>query len=361
MFEDFYKSKKVLITGNTGFKGSWLTTWLLNLGSEVIGYSKDIPSNPSIFEDLELSKKITDIRGDIRDIDKLQTLFNAYQPEVVFHLAAQPIVRKSYDDPIETFTTNAIGSMNILEVARTAEKLESMVMITSDKAYRNVEWLWGYKEDDLLGGEDPYSASKACAEIIFFSYVNSFFKQDSSRIKISTARAGNVIGGGDWAKDRIVPDIVRSFSKKEQLVIRKPNATRPWQHVLEPLSGYLSLGQKLTEIQDINYEPFNFGPRQDVNQDVLTLVNEFSKYMESTILDIQEDNSKPEAGLLKLNCDKANTLLDWNAILSFEDSIRFTGEWYGAYFEKNKDMYEFTEQQIMEYSEKANKKGLSWT
>lgn len=362
MFNNFYSNKRVLVTGNTGFKGSWLTTWLLSLGSEVIGYSIDIPSNPSIFEDLQLSNKITDLRGDIRDLENLKKVFTEYKPEVVFHLAAQPIVRRSYDDPVETFTTNAIGSLNVLESSRDADSLESLVMITSDKAYKNVEWLWGYKEDDLLGGEDPYSSSKGCAELIFFSYVSSYFNSDQSSLKLSSARAGNVIGGGDWAKDRIVPDIIRSFSNNDVLNIRAPKATRPWQHVLEPLSGYLTLGEMQTRIPNaINHESFNFGPRQDVNQNVLRLVEEFSKYWKNSKWKISEDKTKPEAGLLKLNCEKANSLLDWNAILSFEDSIRFTGEWYKRYFEGKSEMYDFTANQIDEYTSKASEKGLSWT
>ena len=199
MFNDFYTGKKILVTGHTGFKGSWLCTWLLNLGAEVTGYSIDVPSEPSLFEDLRLSEKITDIRGDVRDLNNLKNALADQNPDLIFHLAAQPIVRRSYDDPVETFTTNAIGSMNILEAVRESDSVKSMVMITSDKAYRNVEWIWGYKEDDLLGGEDPYSSSKGCAELIFYSYVNSYFKNNEKLSKLTTARAGNVIGGGDWA------------------------------------------------------------------------------------------------------------------------------------------------------------------
>tara|TARA_E500000331_G_scaffold357069_1_gene417432 strand:+ start:612 stop:1700 length:1089 start_codon:yes stop_codon:yes gene_type:complete len=360
MFNDFYKGKKVLVTGHTGFKGSWLSAWLLNLGAEVTGYSIDVPSEPSLFEDLRLSEKIVDIRGDVRDLNSLSGALNDHSPDMVFHLAAQPIVRRSYDDPVETFTTNAIGSLNILEVVRESNSVKSLVMITSDKAYRNVEWIWGYKEDDLLGGEDPYSSSKGCAELIFYSYVNSYFKNNEELSKLSTARAGNVIGGGDWAKDRIVPDIVRSFSKNEMLSIRAPNSTRPWQHVLEPLSGYLALGEMQTRNANLNHESFNFGPRDDVNQNVLRLVEEFSKYWDSGSWEVSKDNTKPEAGLLKLNCDKARTMLDWRAILSFEETIKFTGEWYKTYFNKNLDLYEFSVQQITDYAQKAKKKGLKW-
>ena len=360
MFNDFYKGKKVLVTGHTGFKGSWLSTWLLNLGADVTGYSIDLPSEPSLFKDVRLSEKITDIRGDVRDLNSLRGTLDDHSPDIVFHLAAQPIVRRSYDDPIETFTTNAIGSLNILEAVRESNSVKSLVMITSDKAYRNVEWIWGYKEDDLLGGEDPYSSSKGCAELIFYSYINSYFKNNEKLSKLSTARAGNVIGGGDWAKDRIVPDIVRSFSKNEMLSIRAPNATRPWQHVLEPLSGYLTLGEMQMKNANLNHESFNFGPRDDVNQNVLRLVEEFSKYWDSGSWEVNKDDTKPEAGLLKLNCDKARTMLDWRAILSFEETIKFTGEWYKTYFENDVDLHEFTVQQISDYAQKAKKKGLKW-
>ena len=252
------------------------------------------------------------------------------------------------------------GSLNILEAVRESNSVKSLVMITSDKAYRNVEWIWGYKEDDLLGGEDPYSSSKGCAELIFYSYINSYFKNNEKLSKLSTARAGNVIGGGDWAKDRIVPDIVRSFSKNEMLSIRAPNATRPWQHVLEPLSGYLTLGEMQMKNANLNHESFNFGPRDDVNQNVLRLVEEFSKYWDSGSWEVNKDDTKPEAGLLKLNCDKARTMLDWRAILSFEETIKFTGEWYKTYFENDVDLHEFTVQQISDYAQKAKKKGLKW-
>ena len=360
MFDDFYRGKKVLVTGHTGFKGSWLTAWLLNLGADVVGYSLDVPSDPSIFEDIKLSEKVTDIRGDIRDLDSFKKVLDDNNPDLIFHLAAQPIVRLSYDDPVETFTTNAIGSLNVLEAARGQDSIKSIVMITSDKAYKNVEWIWGYKEDDQLGGEDPYSSSKGCAELIFYSYVNSYFKNNETLVKLTTARAGNVIGGGDWAKDRIVPDIVRSFSKNEVLSIRAPNATRPWQHVLEPLSGYLTLAKMQTKKESLNHESFNFGPRQDVNQNVLRLVEEFSKYWDSGSWKVHEDNAKPEAGLLKLNCDKAQAMLDWKAILSFEETIKFTGEWYKTYFKEEADLYDFTIRQINDYSQKAKEQGLKW-
>lgn len=360
MFDDFYRGKRVLVTGHTGFKGSWLSAWLLNLGADVVGYSLDVPSDPAIFEDIKLSEKITDIRGDIRDLDSFKKAVNDNNPDLIFHLAAQPIVRLSYDDPVETFTTNAIGSLNVLEAVRGQGSIKSIVMITSDKAYKNVEWIWGYKEDDQLGGEDPYSSSKGCAELIFYSYVNSYFKDNETLVKLTTARAGNVIGGGDWAKDRIVPDIVRSFSKNEVLSIRAPNATRPWQHVLEPLSGYLTLAKMQTKKESLNHESFNFGPRQDVNQNVLRLVEEFSKYWDSGSWKVHEDKAKPEAGLLKLNCDKAQAMLDWRAILSFEETIKFTGEWYKTYFKEEVDLYNFTIKQINDYSQKAKEQGLKW-
>ena len=244
MFQNKYKNKKVLVTGHTGFKGSWLTTWLIKLGAEVTGLSNGIPTSPSMFEELNLSNKINDIRLDVKDLASVKKVINDCQPDFIFHLAAQAIVSKSYSDPVDTVTTNVIGTMNILESLRLYDQSCTVIMITSDKCYDNVEWIWGYKESDHMGGKDVYSGSKGAAELIIKSYVNSFFKNNHP-VKIAIGRAGNVIGGGDWASDRIIVDCVKAWSKGEKLEIRSPEATRPWQHVMEPLSGYLTLGEKL--------------------------------------------------------------------------------------------------------------------
>jgi CDP-glucose 4,6-dehydratase len=274
IFNDCYQGKKVLITGNTGFKGSWLSVWLYQLGAEVYGISNGIPTTPfSLFEDLLLDDKINYIAADIRDADKMKILFNEIKPDFVFHLAAQPIVLSSYNDPVETMTTNVMGTVNILEALRFLNHNCSAVIITSDKCYDNVEWLWGYKETDALGGKDPYSASKGASELMVKTYACSYFMKPQSQIRIISVRAGNVIGGGDWAENRIVPDCIRAWLKNIPVEIRSPQSTRPWQHVLEPLSGYLQAGMRLSEDILMNGEAFNFGPNSDQNKTVKELIS----------------------------------------------------------------------------------------
>jgi len=254
VFNYVYKGKKVLITGHTGFKGSWLTTWLLHLGADVIGYSKDIPTTPSMFEVLHLADKVNHCIADIRDLDVLSSVVSSEKPDFVFHLAAQPIVSESYLNPIETISSNVMGTANILEALKISNHKCIAIIITSDKAYDNVEQIWGYKEDDKMGGKDIYSGSKGAAELIIKSYFHSFYDKPECNVTLAIGRAGNVIGGGDWAKDRIVVDCMRAWSEDQQVTIRSPSATRPWQHVLEPLSGYLSLGQALSTGKEINGE-----------------------------------------------------------------------------------------------------------
>ncbi|GER94620.1 CDP-glucose 4,6-dehydratase [Dissulfurispira thermophila] len=362
MLREVYKNRTVFVTGHTGFKGSWLTIWLLSLGAKVVGYSLYLPSDPCNFVVCNLKDRVTHIDGDIRNIKDLRNVFSKYNPDIVFHLAAQPIVRRSFDDPKLTFDTNVGGTINILECIRNTSSVKAAIIITSDKCYQNVEWVWGYRENDRLGGDDPYSASKACAEIVCNSYIKSFFsKKDLSRI--STARAGNVIGGGDWAVDRIVPDCVRAFSENNVLEIRNPQATRPWQHVLEPLSGYLWLGANLlNNNSNVVGESFNFGPSDNVNRSVKELIDEFVKVWgngkwRAIVNDIA---NKKEAGLLKLNCDKALFYLKWHAVLSFEETVKMTAEWYKAYYNGEKDMFDFSVRQIEEYIYLAKKKGLVW-
>lgn len=365
MFGNIYKDKKVLVTGHTGFKGSWLCTWLLKLGANVIGISKDIPSTPSMFEELYLQEKIEHYFEDIRDLSRMIEIISREKPEFVFHLAAQPIVSLSYSDPIETISSNVMGTANILEALKNSNHICTAVIITSDKAYDNIEQVWGYKEDDKMGGKDIYSGSKGAAELIIKSYYHSFFKGKESNIKLAIGRAGNVIGGGDWAKDRIVVDCMKSWSKKEKVEIRSPGATRPWQHVLEPLSGYLNLGQALYADESLDGEAFNFGPRAEQNHTVKQLLTDLSKYWHFD--DVHEaflitDNIPfHEAGLLKLNCDKALFYLKWQANLEYKDTIRFTSEWYYDYYNSDKNIWEKTLSQINEYELMAESKGLKWT
>jgi CDP-glucose 4,6-dehydratase len=361
-FGDVYCNNRVIVTGHTGFKGSWLSAWLLELGAEVLGYSLNIPTNPSNFEVLNLENKLEHVKGDVRDLTHLQQVFDRYRPDMVFHLAAQAITRLSYDMPQETFYTNLGGTVNVLECIRNAQSVKAAVIITSDKCYQNVEWVWGYRENDKLGGDDPYSASKACAEIACHCYIKSFFSKASSPA-IATARAGNVIGGGDWAVDRIVPDCVRAFSQGKKLRIRSPNATRPWQHVLEPLSGYLCLGVNLLQNNKAAAgESFNFGPPGDVDKSVEKLTSDFTEIWGDGKWDIADQNNleKKESILLKLNCDKALHYLNWRTVLSFEQTVKMTADWYKTFYRGEKDMYDFTAKQIEMYTDLAQKSGLLW-
>jgi len=364
MFRDAYRGKRVLVTGHTGFKGSWLTAWLLKLGADVAGYSIDIPTSPSNFEAMGLGEHIKDYRGDIRDRELLAEVMNDFKPDVVFHLAAQPIVRLSYDEPVETFEVNVLGTMNVLEVVRHSPFVQACIVITSDKCYRNVEWIWGYRENDMLGGEDPYSASKGCAELVSYSYIHSFFAQDDAVAKVSTARAGNVIGGGDWALDRIVPDCFRSWSEGREVMIRSPYSTRPWQHVLEPLSGYLWLGAHMLEGNASTcYESYNFGPDASVNQPVEVLIRELGKGWEKAKFQVDPAalKGKAEARLLKLSCDKALADLSWQAVMRFDETVEMTSHWYQAYYNgQEADMFEYTMQQLDAYCEKALARGQEW-
>ena len=360
-FGNLYKGKTVLVTGHTGFKGSWLTAWLLSLGAKVVGYSAYLPSDPCNFMVCDLRNYIIGIKGDIRDIGALKRVFLKYKPEIVFHLAAQPIVRSAYDDPKLTFDTNVMGTVNVLESIRTASGVKAAVIITSDKCYQNVEWTWGYRENDRLGGEDPYSASKACAEIACHSYIKSFFTgKDFPRV--STTRAGNVIGGGDWADARIIPDCVRAWAKGKKAYIRNPNSTRPWQHVLEPLSGYLWLGANLFISGRMHGEAFNFGPDQKVDKPVKELIKMFVSYWGNAAWkQAQSKIDKRESTLLKLSCDKALHLLDWHAVLSFEETVKMTADWYKRFYGGERDMYRFTVKQIEKYARLAEKQKLAWT
>ena len=358
--KNFYKNKKILVTGHTGFKGSWLCLWLLMMGAKVYGVSLYHPSSPSHFKVLKIGTQIKSFRIDIKNKRKLMYLFSQIKPEVVFHLAAQPIVKDSYLNPDNTFSTNAIGTFNILECVRMLKNKCTAILITSDKCYENKEIKRGYQENDTLGGSDPYSASKASAEIIISSYFRSFLIDDKNKL-IATGRAGNVIGGGDWASNRIIPDCMRSWSTEKPLILRNPNSTRPWQHVLEPLSGYLTLAIKLQTKKMINGEAFNFGPPKNQNKSVMQVVSKLSKQWRFSDWSIKDEKNKVhEAGLLRLNCSKALNRLDWESTLNFSQTINFTNEWYKNFYEGNTNMQEFSRNQIEKYIDTVNSKGKKW-
>lgn len=359
-----YAGKTVLITGHTGFKGSWLTAWLLKLGARVVGISKGIPTAPSVFEVLGLAEHITHHIADVRDLPHLKAIVADEKPDFVIHLAAQAIVSLSYADPIETISTNTIGTMNVLESLRELDKPCVAVMITSDKCYDNVEWEWGYRETDRLGGRDVYSGSKGAAELVIRCYTDSFFRSENSKLRIGIGRAGNVIGGGDWARDRIVADCARAWSKQEAVEIRSPKATRPWQHVLEPLSGYLTLGAALAESGKLHGEAFNFGPRAEQNRTVLDLLQNLAEhwgYVDSAkAVRVTANIPFHEAGLLKLNCDKALFHLKWEPNLVYDETVSFVSNWYVGYYKEKEDMYALTCHQIDAYEALARARGRIW-
>lgn len=333
-----YKARKVLITGHTGFKGSWLTLWLKELGAQVFGYALDPPTNPSLFELLGLEKEIDHENGDVRDINRLKKCIQRIKPDIIFHLAAQSLVGKSYEVPLETIQVNAFGTANLLEAIRQTGLAVSLVLITSDKCYENKEWVFGYKETDVLGGHDPYSASKAAAEILISSWRKSFFNPDKIKehgVRMASARAGNVIGGGDWSPNRIVPDCIRDLQNNTFITVRNPYSTRPWQHVLEPLSGYLQVGAKLLEssIEDVTTfcEAFNFGPHVSNNKNVKELVEEIiEKWGSGSWKWISPENARFESSLLNLSIDKAYHKLGWLPKWNFSNTIARTVEWYQA-------------------------------
>ncbi|EFA74422.1 CDP-glucose-4,6-dehydratase [Raphidiopsis brookii D9] len=347
-----FTNKSVLITGNTGFKGSWLTAWLLRHGAKVIGVSKDVPSQPSHFESANLESRITHIWGNIEDLETCQQLIQQYQPDFIFHLAAQPLVRLSYREPHATFTTNVVGTLNILESLRLSTHACTAILVTSDKCYDNVEQVWGYRETDRLGGKDPYSGSKGAAELVIRSYAESYFSSNDSLVKVAVGRAGNVIGGGDWAGDRIIPDTIRAWSSDQPVLIRNPHATRPWQHVLEPLSGYLTLAVKLPNNPLLNGESFNFGPAADQNYTVGNLLDAMRQHWKNRDwIDCSNSPSPYEAGLLKLCCDKAMHCLGWKPTLNFDETVALTTEWYQKHYSGH-NTWQVTQEQIAHYEER---------
>ena len=348
-----FKGKKIVITGHTGFKGSWLTLWLTYLGANVTGISDTIPTTPSNFVANKLEKKVRHLIFDIKNRKKLSSTIKKIKPDYIFHLAAQALVKNSYKNPVQTFETNSIGTLNLLEALKElkSRKKCSVVIITSDKSYKNLEIKRGYKEDDILGGHDPYSASKACAELIIQSYIKSFLK-NNKKLYISVARAGNVIGGGDWSQDRLIPDCIRSIRKKKKLKIRFANSTRPWQHVLEALYGYMVLALKQKNNKKISGNSFNFGPNNKSSLSVLDLVKKFKKNWPILEWELIKSEKKVfESGLLKLNSDRALKNLNWKCILNANQTILMLVNWYKYYYEKkNKlSMFNFSINQIKFY------------
>ena len=338
MFNNIYRGKKVFLTGHTGFKGSWMSLWLKSLGSEILGYSLPPNTNPNHFE---ITKPdIKSVYGDIRDREFLNRTMSEFKPDIVFHLAAQPLVRYSYSDPVETYETNVIGTLNVFEASRHTGGAKAIVNITSDKCYENKEWIWGYRENDPMGGYDPYSSSKGCAELLAASYRNSYFNNADYGTKhgtlMASCRAGNVIGGGDWAMDRLMTDIMVAASKGETVSIRSPKATRPWQHVLEPLSGYLLTGQKLLEGDVSCAEGWNFGPGEEGSITVEQVCKYISGHWDRIRYEITPDASLHEAHLLKLDCSKAHAKLKWHSVWSSEETFKRTVEWYKMYYEQGK-------------------------
>jgi CDP-glucose 4,6-dehydratase len=354
--ENIWKGKRVFLTGHTGFKGGWLALWLAQEGAVVRGYSLDPCTEPNLFTEAKVSSVIEDLRGDIRDAAKLDAALLDFAPEVVFHLAAQPLVRYSYEDPIGTYETNVIGTARVLDAVRRAPSVRAVVSVTTDKCYENKEWLWGYRETDPLGGYDPYSSSKACAEIVSAAFRQSYFPvaaMAEHRCAIATGRAGNVIGGGDWSNDRLIPDLVRGFLAGEPVRIRRPQAIRPWQHVLEPVLGYILLAEKLMSRdseQAAHYATaFNFGPSEDDAQTVGWIVEQMTGFWggkASWVLDA--DPGVHEAGYLKLDASRARTELAWHPRLRLETALHWLVDWYKAW-QGGVDMHRFTLDQIAEY------------
>ncbi len=358
LFKGIFQDRKVLITGHTGFKGSWITFWLHHLGANIIGYSLEPPTSPSLFEDLSLEQKITHVTADVADEQKLKEVFDEYQPEIVFHMAAQPLVRYSYQEPVETYRTNVMGTVNLFEAVRNTPSVKVVVNITSDKCYENKEIDYAYKEDDPMGGFDPYSSSKGCAELVTAAYRQSFFK--SSKVGLASVRAGNVVGGGDWALDRIIPDCIKALNNDQMIEIRNPQAVRPWQHVLEPLSGYLWLASRMWQDSHIFDGGWNFGPNDSNNITVEKVVDLVVKFWGSGSWGSSTSDSQPhEAKLLKLDYTKAKELLGWMPVLDTQTTFKTTIEWYKAYSQKE-DIELLTINDINNYVEQAKKNNLSW-
>lgn len=353
MDSSFWKNKKVLLTGHTGFKGSWMSLWLQQMGSKVVGFSKFIPTKPSLFDLAKVENNMTSITGDINDLNQIKQTIEKFEPEIVIHMAAQSLVRKSYENPVETFSTNVMGTVNLFEAIRTTGKSRVIINVTSDKCYENKDNKTNFKEDDPMGGYDPYSNSKGCAELVTSSFRNSFFnvdKYDEHKVSLASVRAGNVIGGGDWAEDRLIPDIMRAIMKNQPVKIRNPNATRPWQFVLEPLEGYLLLAEKLWDNGQKYSESWNFGPNKNDIKPVSWILQRFSELWDRPINSEIEQHEQPhEANNLSLDCAKAKAKLGWSPKTGIDSALKFTVEWYRQYM-SGKDLRMFTEEQIKQFT-----------
>ena len=349
MFNSIYKNKKVFLTGHTGFKGSWLAIWLTQLGAKVCGYSLEPNTTPSMFEELHIAEKIEKlVISDILDVEKLEKTMREFEPDIVFHLAAQPLVRLSYSQPVLTYQTNVIGTLNVLETARKIPSVKAFVNVTTDKCYENKEVKKGYTEDDPMGGYDMYSSSKGCVEIMSSSYRRSFLQSENT-YAMATARAGNVIGGGDWALDRLIPDCIRGINQGRDIEIRNPIAVRPWQHVLEPLSGYLLLGERLLKEGKKYADGFNFGPDENSNLTVAEVAKKITEIYGKGKVVVGEKSPLHEAGLLMLNIEKAKKVLGWTPTYNAQQALQKTVDWYKHFYDKNTNMYEYTCSQITDY------------
>ncbi|PSU63850.1 CDP-glucose 4,6-dehydratase [Photobacterium phosphoreum] len=352
MNPEFWQGKRVFVTGHTGFKGSWLSLWLQEMGAIVKGFSLAPPTTPSLYVEANVSVGMSSIEGDIRDFLHLRQAIYEFKPEIVFHMAAQPLVRLSYDDPIDTYSTNVMGTVHLLEAVKQIGGVKAVVNITSDKCYENREWVWGYREDEAMGGYDPYSNSKGCAELVASSYRQSFFnkdKYDQHGCALASVRAGNVIGGGDWAADRLIPDMLQAFSNKKVVEIRSPHAIRPWQHVLEPLSGYLTVAEKLYDQGCAYAEGWNFGPRDEDAKPVEWIVEHLSALWGHDALWQLSDGEHPhEAHYLKLDCSKADMRLNWHPVWNLEQTLNKIVNWQKAWL-SNQDMKQYTLNEIKEY------------
>lgn len=353
---NFWQGKRVLVTGHTGFKGGWLCLWLQSMGAEVIGYSLDAPSTPNLFEVARVSEGMTHIHSDVRDLARLYEVMARHAPEVVFHLAAQALVRRSYTEPVETFESNVMGTVNLFEAIRRAKGVRAVVNVTSDKCYENREWVWGYRENDAMGGYDPYSSSKGCAELVTAAWRNSYFnpqRHAEHGVALASVRAGNVIGGGDWAEDRLIPDILRAIESRRPVNIRSPHAIRPWQHVLEPLSGYLLLAEKLYTQGPAYAEGWNFGPADEGAHPVQWIVERLTQLWGENASWQLDGNPQPhEAYYLKLDCSKARGQLGWSPRWGLERTLHSVVAWQRAYL-RNEDMRSLCLQQINAYSSGA--------
>jgi CDP-glucose 4,6-dehydratase len=355
-FADVYRGKRVLVTGHTGFKGSWLSLWLKQLGADVAGISLAPETQPNHWNFLGLETTVQHHELDIRHATEVASVFRATQPEVVFHLAAQPLVRRSYRDPLETWSTNVMGTANVLEACRHTSSVRAILAVTTDKCYENQDWAWGYRETDRLGGHDPYSASKASSELVAASYRRAFFHSDGSPL-LATARAGNVIGGGDWSEDRLIPDLVRAIAAKQSLEIRSPNATRPWQHVLESLSGYLLLGQKLIERNQTCEGSWNFGPERSGNRAVADVLNGLQTHWPEMHWHQTAVPQPHEANLLYLDSAKAHNQLGWQPVWNLDTTLEKTADWYRAFQSSQSTI---STQQLAQYVEAAQEAQVAW-